>query len=147
VSVILDTNVVSDAMRPTPDPAVSRWLRGLSTEHAAITVVTVEEVFYGLGLLPDGRRRMSLEASFRSILATLTIVGFDIPSATHCAAIRASRRDAGHPISLADAQIAGIVRAQGHSLATRNVRDFDGCGLDVVNPWVDPGVTPGTAHD
>jgi predicted nucleic acid-binding protein len=135
--IVLDTNVLSEAMRPSPDPAVARWMvrergRGLFT-----TAVSEGEIIYGIAILPGGRRRRDLEAAAQRILALFAgrILPFDSLAAREFAAIVADRRRLGRPIEGFDAQIAAITRAHGMSLATRNSQDFAEAGVPIIDPW------------
>lgn len=134
----LDTNVVSELMRPAPSPTVENWV---STQPAAgmfISAITEAELRYGLALLPDGRRQRRLLAQAEVMLAedfAGRILPFDSAAAGAYAAIAAARPLAGRPISQADAQIAAIAASRGAAIPTRNVTDFDGCGIPVLDPW------------
>jgi len=136
--IILDTNVISELMRPKPDAAVLAWLGEQPIAGVFTTTLTQAEIFYGLALLPEGRRRDDLTAAARPIFE-IDLVGrvlpFDTDAADAYPAIAAGRRHSGHPISQIDAQIAAIARSRGARLATRNVADFADCGITVVDPW------------
>jgi predicted nucleic acid-binding protein len=137
--IVLDTNVISEALRPTPSVKVLAWLRSEPLAALFTTAITEAELLYGAAVLPDGRRRRSLEAAIMQILATQfpgRILPFDSAAAREFADIAATRRRTGHPIAEADGRIAAIARSRGASLATRNVGDFAGCGLTVIDPWV-----------
>ena len=136
--ILLDTNVVSELMRPAPDPRVEEWITRQEPGTMALSVITVAEILYGIERLPDGRRRTGLAARFRLFLD----LGFggvvhpvDPGTAEHYAAIRAARDAAGRPMTSFDALIAATARVHGTALATRNTGDFAGCGVDLVNPW------------
>jgi len=136
--IILDTNVVSELMRPDPAPVVASWVRERDRRELRTTVITVAEVRYGIARLPDGRRKQVLLDAADEIFATFDdqVLPVDEAAAEHYAAI-ASRRDrAGKPISGFDALIAAVCRAHGAVLATRNVPDFDGIGIEVIDPWL-----------
>jgi len=136
--IIADTNVVSEFMRDDPDPVVMAWARTVAPADLSICVVTVEEIERGLGLLPAGRRRRELEGRWRDLVDAFAdaVVVYDLPAAQETAAILVAAQAAGRPMSLADAQIAGICRAGGHELATRNVDDFSAVsGLALINPF------------
>ena len=135
--IVLDTNVVSETMAIQPDQGVIRFLDALE-ERAAVTVITVAEIRYGIAVLPAGVRKRNLTASSERVFAALGSAGvlsFDEPAASDYADIAAARRQAGKPISQADAIIAAICRHHGVALVTRNVDDFAGTGIIVVNPW------------
>ena len=136
--IVADTNVVSEFMKPAPDPVVLAWATDLAPVDLAICVVTVEEIERGLGLLPAGRRRIDLGERWTTLVDTFAdaIMVYDLPAARRTASILVAAHSAGRPMSLADAQIAGICVAGGHVLATRNVRDFAGVdGLSLTNPF------------
>jgi predicted nucleic acid-binding protein len=136
--ILLDTNVISELMRPSPAPAVERWVGGQLAASLFISAVTEAELRYGLALLPDSHRRRQLAAQAETMLATDfagRILPFDSAAAAAYADIAAARRFAGRPISQADAQIAAISRSRGASLATRNVVDFVDCGVEIIDPW------------
>jgi predicted nucleic acid-binding protein len=136
--IVLDTNVLSELMRPVPEADVERWLADQPAASVFISAVTEAELRYGIALLPNGRRRSTLTAVLQDMLAedfSGRILPFDSPAAVAFAEIAADRRRVGTPISQADAQIAAIARSRGAALATRNVTDFEGCGIEVINPW------------
>ena len=141
--ILLDTNILSELMRPAPEAAVERWLAGQPPASVFISAITEAELRYGLALMPVGRRRSTIAAEIEGMLGEDfrgRILPFDSPAAVAFAEIAADRRQAGRPISQADAQIAAIARSRGAALATRNVADFEGCGIEVVNPWKDAAV-------
>lgn len=136
--IILDTNILSEVIRPTPEPRVLHWLAGQPVASVFISAITEAELRYGVAVLPDGKRRAALAVQIANMLAvdfSGRILPFDSPAAVAYAEIAASRRATGRPITQADAQIAAIVRSRGAALATRNIQDFDGCGVEVINPW------------
>jgi hypothetical protein len=101
--------------------------------------VTEAELRYGLALLPDGRRRTTLAEAMTNMLEidfAGRIIPFDSAAAVAFAKVAAERRLAGRPISQLDAQIAAVARSRAAAMATRNVADFEGCGIEVINPWV-----------
>ena len=136
--IVLDTNVVSALMRTEPDPVVVSWLDGLPPESVWTTSVTVFEVRLGLEILADGRRRRQLDEAFAKALEEdfeNRVLPFDQAAAQTAGRIAAERRRAGRTVELRDVQIAGIVSARKATLATRNTRHFEGCGLALVDPW------------
>lgn len=136
--IVADTNVVSEFMRDEPDPVVLSWAGSLGPSDLTICVVTVEEIEHGLGRLPSGKRRRQLEERWQRLVAAFreAILIYDVEAAETTARVLVATEAAGRPMSLPDAQIAGICLAGGHQLATRNVRDFDGvAGLTVMNPF------------
>ncbi len=136
--IVLDSNVVSELMRPAISPAVVAWMSGQAAVEFFTTTITVAEILYGVEIAPKGKRRDQLlkqsEATFSQDFAG-HILSFDESAARMYALIASVRRSRGRPISVADAQIAAIARAQGATLATRNGVDFEGCGIALVNPW------------
>jgi predicted nucleic acid-binding protein len=138
--IILDTNVISEAMSPAPNSNVSRWLSGQLTSQVFTTAISLAEILYGIELLPTGKRRSGLFVTAESMFAKLfagRILTFDGPAARAFAPIAVNRRSSGRPITLFDAEIAAIAQANGAVLATRNTVDFEGCGVRLVNPWLD----------
>src|SRR6185437_11571284 len=138
--IVLDTNVVSEAMSTSPNRAVAHWISSQSGAILFTTAVSVAEILYGIELLPAGKRRSALLASAETVFARLFIarvLAFDEPAARAFPSIAIARRLRGTPITLFDAQIAAIVRVHDATLATRNSSDFEECGIRVVNPWVD----------
>jgi toxin FitB len=137
--IVLDTNVLSEALRPKPSAKVLDWMRSQPITALFTTTITEAELYYGLALLPKGQRRRSLESIVEPIF-TQDLAGrvlpFDSSAAREYADIAASHRHARRPISESDARIAAIVRSCRASLATRNVDDFSDCGLKVIDPWL-----------
>jgi predicted nucleic acid-binding protein len=136
--IILDTNVLSELMRPKPSPRVVAWVAKQPATELFTTSITETEIFYELELLTKRKRREGLlaaaEAMFAEDLAG-RVLGFDSDAARAFSKIAAHRRALGGPISHADAQIAAITQMRGAKLATRNIGDFEDCGLDAVDPW------------
>ncbi len=135
---LLDTNVVSELMRPRPEPRVTEWAAAQPLATLAVAAVTVMEVRFGIAVLPAGRKRDELDAKLRQFLAqgfAGRVLPLDAAAANACADIHALRRRMGRPITAEDAMIAGTARAHGATVATRDVGGFAGCGLVLVNPW------------
>lgn len=137
--IILDTNVVSELMRPRPEPAVLSWLDAI-VDDVVTTAITVAEIRHGIARLPHGRRRSALTAAADRTFAPLEghVLPFDALAALEYADAVADRERSGFPVSALDAQIAAIARDRSAALATRNVRDFAGTGVEVVDPWSTP---------
>lgn len=136
--IVLDTNVVSEALRTQSDGVVEAWFAARPSSSLFITTITQAELRYGLPLLPDGRRRNELTDAIHTILRDGFRgrgLPFDGPAAEAYATIAAGRRTQGRPISAVDAQIAAVARSRGAGVATRNVAEFDGCGIDLIDPW------------
>jgi len=133
--IVLDTNVVSEAVRAQPSPVVMRWLEHCN-EPFAITTVTIGELLTGVCLLPQGKRRTGLlEAVEQVLLRWAVTLPYDETAARICAALREQARAQGRGLSVEDGMIAAVCAAHGASLATRNVADFDFLPIRVVNPW------------
>ena len=135
--IVLDTNVVSELMRPEPDPQIAMWVRSRDRQELCTTSVTLAEVRYGITRLPDGRRKEILLAAADDIFGTFAdqVLPVDAAAAEQYAVIASSRERAGRPISGFDALIASVCKSRGATLATRNLPDFEGTGIDLVNPW------------
>lgn len=136
--IVLDTNVLSETLRPAPDALALAWLAQQPRSALFITTVTRAELLYGVRLLPDGQRKAALMEAVHGIFASDMagqVLGFDNDASDAYAEIAASRKLAGKPISQFDAMIAAIAKSRGASLATRNVKDFVDCGITVVDPW------------
>jgi toxin FitB len=140
--ILLDTNILSELMRAAPEAAVEQWLADQPVASVFISAITEAELRYGLALMPPGKRRSALAVEIENMLGedfSGRILPFDSPAAVAFAVIAAERRQAGQPISQADAQIAAIARSRGAALATRNVPDFERCGVEIINPWTRTG--------
>ncbi len=136
--IVLDTNVISELMRPRPAPAVLTWFGRHPAASLFTTALTEAEIRYGVELLPEGRRRAALTAAVDELFADDfrgRVLVFDGPAARRFAHIAARRRHSGRPIAQIDAQIAAIASSRGAAVATRNVVDFEGCGVEVVDPF------------
>jgi len=136
--IILDTNVISELMRPAPEARVLHWFSTQAAEDLHITAVTMAEILYGIELITAGRRRdvvrSGAEKVFEAVFAD-RILTFEDRAARAFSQIASSRRRQGKPMTEFDAQIAAIARVHGATLATRNPYVFEGCGVRLVNPW------------
>lgn len=138
--VILDTNVISELTRPHPSLSVLDWIIHQPTQGLYLTAVSEAELRYGLEISPLGGTRERLLAEIERMLQedfAGRILHFDSRAARSYAAIASARRSAGRPINFADGQIAAIAHSVGAAVATRNAHDFEGCGIEVINPWSD----------
>ena len=136
--IILDTNVLSELMKGKPNVSCLRWFESQVSANLFTTSVSQAEIYYGVYVLPAGKRRSDLLAACQFVFEQemiARVLPFDNEASTAFAQIVAHRRLLGKPISQFDAQIAGIVRTRGAKLATRKVADFENCGVDVLNPW------------
>jgi len=135
--IILDTNVVSEFMRANPHAGVIAWADDVPRDELWTSSTTVAEISAGIALLPAGQRKDRLVEGLQQMLALFDgrILPFGTGAALHYGAIIDSRSRAGRPISVADAQIAAIARESGAILATRNTSDFEGVGVELIDPW------------
>jgi predicted nucleic acid-binding protein len=136
--IILDTNVVSELLRPAPAPQVEAWLSAQDGATVYFTSIGEAELRHGVAILPAGRRRTQLGAAIDVMLDEDfrdRILPFDRDASRSYAAIAAERRAAGRPISQFDCQIAAIARAHGATVATRNINDYEGCRVKLIDPW------------
>jgi len=135
--IVVDTNVVSELMRPSPSPRIRGWINAQAPDELCTTAVTLAEIRYGLERLPDGHRKDSLLATATKVFAEFSefIQPFDANAAIWYATIVARRDRLGLPIDGFDAQIAAICHTRGAALATRNAKDFRETGIDVIDPW------------
>ncbi|MXW64664.1 MAG: type II toxin-antitoxin system VapC family toxin [Bacteroidetes bacterium SB0662_bin_6] len=136
--ILLDTNVVSELMRPSPHPVPEAWVARRAAAGLFFSAVGEAELRYGIAIMPAGRRRDELLSAIEAMLRedfSGRVLPFDSDAARAYAEIAAARRAAGRSASQADVQIAAIARSRGMAVATRNVRDFDGMGIDIIDPW------------
>ena len=136
--ILLDTNIVSAVMAPQPPTAVLAWLDRQQTADLYLSTLTIAEIGYGLSILPPGKRRRTLEDRFEQFIGEgfeHHILSFDPAAARLYGTIMGRRKELFRPMAVLDGQIAAIARANSFALATRNVRDFEECGLDVLNPF------------
>jgi predicted nucleic acid-binding protein len=136
--IVLDTNVVSELMKPSPHAGVSGWIAAQPTSSLYTTAITQAEILHGIGLLPSGKRRTALEEAAEAMFEQEfggRILPFGTDAARPYARIAVQRRRAGRPISQFDAQIAAIALATGAAIATRDVAGYAGCNVQVIDPW------------
>jgi predicted nucleic acid-binding protein len=136
--IVLDTNVISELMRPDPDPTVVAWVAARPKTQLYTTSINKAEILFEIVALPDGRRRAALiaaaEAMFVEDLAD-RVLPFNEVAADHYAEIVTTRRRAGRPIEAFDALIAATALAAGAELATRDIGGFENLGLKLIDPW------------
>lgn len=136
--IVLDTNVVSEPLKPEPDPALLTWLDRQEPQTLFLTSINLAELLSGIEALPAGRRQSALKAALTDQVLPLfegRILSFDAGAAEAFAKLRSSAQAAGNPIGFADCAIAAVAAAHGFILATRNVRDFKGTGVKLLDPW------------
>ena len=135
---MLDTNVLSELLRAEPNAEVLAWMAAQPPESLFVSVVTQAEMLLGGRLLPAGKRRTSLEAALDAMFNedfAGRVLAFDSIAAAHYVEVVARRREAGRPVAQFDAQIAATALACGCGLVTRNLSDFEACGLTLIDPW------------
>ena len=135
---LLDTNIISELMDPAGASAVLSWADSVDLWDQFTTALSQAEVLYGLAIMPKGRKRTDritwadqmFAEDFRG-----RILPFDQQAASHYADILSSRRSLGRRLDTIDAQIAAVARANGMAVVTRNTKDFEDCGIDLIDPW------------
>jgi predicted nucleic acid-binding protein len=136
--IVIDTNVISELMKPSPQPKLISWVDSQNATQLFITTITIAEISYGLSVLPDGTRKRHLEDSFHKALNDAfkhRILSFGETAAPAYGKIMGHRKQLGRPLSMADGQIAAIAAAHNYSIATRNMTDFVDCEVEVINPF------------
>lgn len=136
--IVLDTNVVSEIMRPRPELVVLAWVNAQAPGELWLTAVGAAELMFGVARLDDGIRKQQLARTVSAMLETDfagQVLPFDLAAASVYAQLLAQRERSGQPVAMADAQIASVCLAHGAKLATRNQKHFDGLGLTIINPW------------
>lgn len=137
--IVLDTNVVSELMRPTPNAAVLTWLDSQAADGLWLNSVVLSELLYGIARMPEGARRAQLAQAVQAMLVedfAGRVLPFDAEAAAAYADLVATRERQGQPVAMADAQIAAICLAHGATLVTGNTKHFEGLGLTLCNPWL-----------
>ena len=141
--IILDTNIISELMRQVPSPSILAWVN--QQHELVISAITVAEISYGLQALPLGSRRTALESAFEQAINEAfkhRVLSFDQSAAYVYAEIMNHKKQLGQPMSLFDGQIAAIALSKNASLATRNTKDFQNCGLTLINPFDFKSLSP-----
>jgi len=135
--IVLDTNVVSEAMKPEPDAGVRRWLDDQSAETLFLSAITIAELSYGVGALPSGKRKDRLGAALDGVLTLFAdrILPFDTPAARRYGDLAVKARAAGQGFPTPDGYIAAIAAAHGFAVASRDASAFVAAGIAVVDPW------------
>jgi predicted nucleic acid-binding protein len=136
--IILDTNVVSEFVRPDPEPIVLRWANDQPAESIYITAITAAELLYGVARLPVGRKRDALSISVETLLTEKfqqRVLPFDLKASRAHGSLLANDERRGRPLPILDAQIASVCLARRSPLATRNIKDFNDTGIELINPW------------
>ncbi|MBK8770262.1 type II toxin-antitoxin system VapC family toxin [Phenylobacterium immobile] len=135
--ILLDTNVVSEAMKPVPDDAVRGWLDEQAAETLYLSSVTIAELMFGIGALPKGKRKDKLASALDGVMELFAdrVLPFDIDAARHYADLAVKARAAGKGFPTPDGYIAAIAASKGFVVATRDTSAFDAAGVEVIDPW------------
>lgn len=133
--IVLDTNVISELMRLEPHPVVLNWFAKVGYGTTVVTAVTIMELVYGIERMPKGRQRNQFYARFAALLDGVPVLALQEDAARKAAVFRAMQVGKGLAAAQADMMIAGIVAVNDAVLATRNVRDFSGLPLEIIDPW------------
>lgn len=136
--IIVDTNILSEFMTSPPDTSVLEWLNIQDATTLYLTTISIAEIGFGLRVMPKGQRRQLLENRFEQFVATAfesRILNFDEAAARIYGEVKGYRKEIGRPLSDMDGQIAAIARSNGFAVATRNTRDFEACGIELINPF------------
>ena len=140
--IVLDTNVISEMLKPAPDVAVTAWLNAQAPSEVYLSAVSEAELRFGVAVLAPGQRQDRLAEAIEALLREEfagRLLPFDTAAARSFADIAAARRRSGRPISPFDGQIAAIARTHRAVLASRNVADFEGCDIPLIDPWREAG--------
>ena len=135
--ILLDTNVVSEAMKPTPDEAERGWLDEQAAETLFLSSVTIAELMFGIGALPDGKRKDRLTEALDGVMELFAdrVLPFDVGAARQYAELAVKARAAGKGFPTPDGYIAAIAASKGFAVATRDTSAFDAAGVEVIDPW------------
>ena len=135
--ILLDTNVISEAMKPTPDDTVRAWLDEQAAETLYLSSVTIAELLFGIGALPAGKRKDRLTEALDGVMELFAdrVLPFDVAAARHYADLAVKARAAGKGFPTPDGYIAAIAASRGFTVATRDTSAFDAAGVAVINPW------------
>ena len=135
--IVLDTNVVSEAMKPAPDAAVRAWLNDQAAETLYLSSVTLAELLFGIRALPSGKRRNLLDRALNELLALFQdrVLPFDTDAACHYADLAVTAQNGGRGFPTPDGYIAAIAASRGFIVASRNTASFEAAGVTVINPW------------
>ena len=139
--IIVDTNIISEFMRAKPDPIVIQWFNKQSSRDLYVSVITLAEIGFGLRVMPEGHKTKILNSRFKGFVNRAfeeRILSFDLNASEAYVSIMASRQKMGLKMSIPDGQIASIAYAHRFVVATRNIKDFEHCGIEVVNPFESP---------
>ena len=136
--IILDTNVVSETMKPKPDVKVLTWLDNQIAETLYLTSVTLAELLFGVAAMQNGKRKNRLNAAIDGFIGLYSgrVLPFDAIASRHYASLAVTARRKGRGFPMPDGYIAAIAAAHGYLIASRDVAVFESAGLKVINPWI-----------
>jgi toxin FitB len=136
--IVLDTNVISEAMKPKPHPCVIAWFNAQSAETLYLTSVTVAELLFGIAALPNGKRKDMLNDTLSGLMALFEgrVLSFDADAAPHYARLAAMAKASGRGFPVPDGYIAAIAVSHGYKVASRDTAPFASVNMDVINPWL-----------
>lgn len=138
--ILIDTNIISEIMGHSPAPNVLNWVNNQNSLSLFISTITLAEINYGLRIMPVGQRKNKLSDRFAYFIAQAfeqRVLSFDEDAAFDYAEIMGHKKEMGKPMSVPDGQIAAIARSNDLKIATRNIHDFEECGLTIINPFDD----------
>lgn len=137
--IVLDTNVVSEAMKPGPDPAVRAWLNDQAAETLYLSSVTLAELLFGIRALPAGKRKNMLDRALTELLELFKerVLPFDTDAARHYADLAETARNGGRGFPTPDGYIAAVAVSRGFIVASRDTSPYEAAGVTVINPWKD----------
>jgi predicted nucleic acid-binding protein len=135
--IVLDTNVVSEAMKPEPNPAVRAWLNEQAAETLYLSSVTLAELLFGIGALPASRRKAMLAQTLDGLMGLFRdrVLPFDIDAARHYAELAVSAKVSGRGFPTPDGYITAIAASRGFIVASRDTAPYEAAGITVINPW------------
>jgi len=135
--IVVDTNVVSEVMRPRPDPVVQAWLNEQTAETLYLASVSVAEILFGIAMLPTGKNKARLSSAFEGILGLFDarVLPFNARAARYYAELAATARDKGQGLPVPDGYIAAVAAAQEFKVASRDTAPFEAAGVSVIDPW------------
>jgi len=136
--IVLDTNVVSEAMKPQPDGAVRAWLNEQAAETLYLSSVTLGELLFGIAALPSNKRKTLLANALDGLIGLFEgrVLPFDVNAARHYSELAATARKAGRGFPTPDGYIAAIAASRGFIVASRDTSPYEAGGLQVINPWI-----------
>lgn len=139
--IVLDTNVVSEALKPGRDPAVIAWLDQQSVETLFLSATSLAELLIGIAIMPDGKRKSTISAALDSLISRLfdtRILPFDEGAAMAYSQLVSAARAQGKAVSMPDGQIGAVASVHNFTVATRDVAPFQALGVPVIDPWTAP---------